>query len=159
MPGFLGKLFTMWPHPPTTATAAATGDPGNLIDIQAASLDQPMDTLENEERWEAYSELLEECGSIEALQRRLTELEAAEAAEEEALVETAETRNLRAKIGYCKDLILTLLTAWSDTPAPAFGACFMNVNDYGRWGGQNHSLEVRQLRRPMQHVNCHVVAL
>lgn len=52
--------------------------------------------MKDEEPWEAYDELLQECNSIEALKNRLAAMETEEA-KEDAMVTTAETRNLRAK--------------------------------------------------------------
>lgn len=46
------------------------------------------------------------------------------------------------RVGYAAGLLKILHVHWADTPAPSFGTCFMTVSKPGRWGGQNHSLQV-----------------
>jgi hypothetical protein len=87
-----------------------------------------------------YEELAKNLANIEQLEAYIKELERQDeqpAGELEPAAELSPIQNLI----YAKDLLLTLLTDWSDNPAPPVGV--FDSTKGGSWGGPMHSLEVR----------------
>jgi hypothetical protein len=60
---------------------------------------------------------------------------------------TAASENTLRKTLYGMQLLTTVATKWWDNPAPRNGLYILDVHKSGRWGGQNHSLEVRKTQR------------
>lgn len=136
--GMRPKLHTSKGGDMTTATA---GD---------ARSEQVM--LSGMQTWEEYNELLDELElkstdpveQVQELEQYISNKKQQYKTERStgADVSSAATDNLWRKIQYARRLLTTVATNWSDNPAPDKGQYILDVRDFGRWGGQNHSLEV-----------------
>jgi hypothetical protein len=117
----------------------------------AADAELEEDTSTDMERWETYQELLEGLDSTATDEQQLQELEQYiaearkhyDAASAVGDFSTAASENMFCKILYGVDLLTTVRTKWWDNPAPHNGLYTLNVHKTGRWGGRNHSLEVK----------------
>jgi hypothetical protein len=135
------KLIGMRPRRQCTA--------GEVGIAAAADADAEEDTSTDMERWEAYQELLEGLDSTATDEQQEEQLKQyIEVAEKQydaagGDFSTAASESVYQKILYSGQLLVTVATKWWDNPAPCNGVCTLEVHKSGRWGGQNHSLEVR----------------
>jgi hypothetical protein len=141
----------------------ASGVPIRTAGLQPADNDESDTydlTADEVDLLKAYAELAESCGrqhseaeGLAALEKRAAEEESQTApapppsagCEDDLMTMYPADLGVLQRIGYAAGLCTTLRTHWADTPAPSFGTCFMTVSKPGRWGGQNHSLQVRLL--------------
>lgn len=122
--------------PGWSPTAADAGD----IAPAAAGTPEAADAMLLSPRLLVYEELAKDLANTEELEAYIKKLERQEEQAAGGLAPAAEL-NLFQKIVYAKDLLLTLLTDWSDNPEPPVGV--FNSKEGGNWGGPMHSLQVR----------------
>jgi hypothetical protein len=149
-------------------TGASHPDDASAGPIRTAGL-QPADknesdtydlTPDQKELLLAYVELAKYCGKqrteaegIAALEKRAAEEESQKVTappssagcEDDLMTMYTADLGVLQRVGYAAGLCKILHIHWADTPAPSFGTCFMTVTKPGRWGGQNHSLQVSLL--------------
>lgn len=123
---------------------------GEVSIAAADGADNEEDMSTDMERWETYQGLLEGLDSTATDEQQLKELEQyiAEAEKQYDAADgdfiTAASESVYHKIWYGGQLLTTVATKWWDNPAPRNGLYILDVHKSGRWGGQNHSLEVRK---------------
>uniref|UniRef100_A0A383VL29 Fungal lipase-type domain-containing protein n=1 Tax=Tetradesmus obliquus TaxID=3088 RepID=A0A383VL29_TETOB len=121
--------------PGWSPTAADAGD----IAPAAAGTPEAADAMLLSPRLLVYEELAKDLANTEELEAYIKKLERQEEQAAGGLAPAAEL-NLFQKIVYAKDLLLTLLTDWSDNPEPPVGV--FNSKEGGNWGGPMHSLQL-----------------